>query len=54
MVDGKCRESYYFMGVVLNPIFNNISAISWRSVLTGKTLSHNVTSSHEQDSNSQH
>ena len=33
MVDGKCRESYYFMGVVFNPIFNNISAISWRSVL---------------------
>ena len=52
------------MVMVFNATFNNISVISWRSVLlveeTGEnhrqTLSHNVVSSsphHERDSNSQ-
>ena len=61
MVDKKCSESYYFMGVAFHPIFNNISVMWWWSVLlveetgvlgkyqpaasTGKTLSHNVASS---------
>ena len=70
MSENKVTSCVNFMKLELNAALNNISVISWRSVLlaeetgvrgekplTSQTLSHNVVSStprHEWDSSSQH